>query len=611
MKKFLCLFLLSFSVLLFSTAPVLAQAENSQTSKLSSSLALEQTIDINSKATTVTQTIRGITNESEIILPIHGQLEAQVQTAPNTKTTQDDGSLKVKTAGMKEIKISYQSNNVWREFTKDVAQIVIAKPISFTGSVSTKVLLSGDEIVNAVGAKPSEADYEDNRQFFIYEQKVGKLEPIILLKGTAVQAQLTLEKNLENNSFWWKNINTLLPLDTSMQSSFEQKISPEATSMRIDKDGNITTKNRLFPKQGYMSKTRVDLEISQNFIDRDSEAKIAQIPPEIAADYSKNTDVWPGGQLKKLGLNVDNLRDETVIKSVEIITDKVVNNGGQYNPKTDFSNRQERVKQKPTTSIDYADKTVAALRETGIPSRVIVGWKVHPDGNKTPHAWVEAYIPPDEGWLAFDPALMKSGESPFGVVLFDHIANVVWGANATEPAFNNESAWEIEYKSLKLESQTFGKSNLNSKKYMFLPGVSAIISKVDMPKGQIVDAVLLETSSGFRELGSLAPLQKFQALQFSIGSESFNSTKTTLGVGIEGEFSEVLVEGRSEVVYWSMIISFVIIFVLVWLTLKFRKRANPSEVRLYPKQKDEGHIEDEDLLDVKGTKTTIPVKKKK
>lgn len=206
---------------------------------------------------------------------------------------------------------------------------------------------------------------------------------------------------------------------------------------------------------------------------------------------------------------------------------------------------------------------------------------------------------------------MKAGEVPFGVVLFDHIANIIWGADDAEPYFDNEAAWDIEYKSLKLEPSKFEKENFISKKYMVLPGVSLLSTKVDMPSGQVVDAMMLETSSGFRQLGSLAPLQQFRSYQASLGGDAFDESKATLGVGIDGEFSEVFVESKTTVVYWTMVVTFVLVVVVAWLVLALRKRANHDDVRLYPKDKNIERVEDSDLLDVKGTKVTIPVKKKK
>ncbi len=588
-----------------------AQTSTKSINQIQPSLKLNQTIDIDKKTSTVTQTISGITTEKTLILPTYGLVQGEVGTTPFVKTDQKAGKLVVSTDGQKKIVIEYRSDGVWHEFTKDVAQVVVAAPVSFTGNVDTKILLDSNEIINPIGAKPAETDYEGDKQFFSYNQTSEKIEPIILLKGSAVQASLTLEKKLENDSFWWKNITTIMPLDTSMQTSFVKNIDPNTDSMRIDKDGNIQATHRLFPKQDFVTKAQVDLDITQGFVDPDADGQISQLLPEIVADYTKNTDIWRGGQLDKLDLNGEDLRKDSVVKAVEKITNKIVANGDEYNPKTDFSTRKDRAKQKPSTSIDYADQTAAALRETGIPARVVAGWEIDAAGKKSPHAWVEAFIPPDDGWLAFDPGLMKAGEVPFGVVLFDHVANIIWGANDVEPFFDIDADWNIEYKSLKLESSKFKKENFSSKKYMILPGISLLYSKVNMPSGQVVDAMMLETSSGSRELGSLAPLQKFHSYQPSLGGDAFDTSKTTLGVGVDGEFSEVFVESKTSVVYWTMFVTFAFVVALAWLLLALRKRANHEDIRLYPKDKNIERVEDSDLLDVKGTKITIPVKKKK
>jgi hypothetical protein len=611
MKKFLCLLFLAVGLLALFPSTTQAQASRKQNNQSQPALNLNQTIDIDKKTSTVTQTITGITTEKTISLPVLGLVQGEIGTTPVVNTEQKDGQLIVPTAGQEKIVIEYQSEGIWREFTKEVVQIVVAAPVSFSGNVDTKILLAGDEIMNPIGSKPTETDYEGDRQFFNYKQASDKLEPIILLKGSAVQATLKLESRLENDSFWWKNITTILPLDTSMQASFVKSIDPNTNSMRIDKDGNIQAIHRLFPKQDFSTKTQVDLDITQGFVDPESEGQISQLPSEIVADYTKNTDIWREGQLKKLGLSGEELRKGSVVNAVEKITSNIVADGEAYNPEADFSARKERAKQKPSTSIDYADQTVAALREAGIPARVVAGWKVDPMGKKSPHAWVEAFIPPDDGWLAFDPGLMKAGEVPFGVVLFDHVANIIWGANDVEPIFDNSAEWDIEYKSLKLESSKFEKDNFSSKKYMILPGISILYSKVNMPSGQVVDAMVLETSSGFRQLGSLAPLQRFHSYQLSLGGDAFDASKTTLGVGIDGEFSEVFVESKTSVVYWTMIVTFAFVVVLAWLLLALRKRANHDDIRLYPKDRNIERVEDSDLLDVKGTKITIPVKKKK
>lgn len=376
MKKFLCLLFLSVGLLALLPSVTNAQASTKLSKQTQSALKLEQTIDIDKTASTVTQTISGISTEKTISLPVYGLIKGEVGTTPAVKTEQKNGQLIVPTEGKKKIVIEYQADGIWHEFTKDVVQIVVTAPVSFSGDVDTKIILAGDVIINPIGPKPAETDYEGDKQFFSYKQTSDKLEPIILLKGSAVQATLKLESKLKNDSFWWKSITTILPPDTSMQASFVKNIDPSTNSMQIDKDGNIQAIHRLFPKQTFSTKTQVDLDITQGFVDPESDGQISQLPPEIVADYTKNTDIWREGQLKKLGLDGEELRKDSVVKTVEEITDSIVANGDAYNPKTDFTTRNNRTKQKPSTSIDYADQTVAALREVRIPARVVAGWRL-------------------------------------------------------------------------------------------------------------------------------------------------------------------------------------------------------------------------------------------
>jgi len=493
-----------------------------------------------------------------------------------------------------ELDIEYEAEDLLANFKQ--SQNVLVPPFEIGGQVTKQTIEIASPLDGLggtlVGIKPDSTSTTGNVQTYKFS-KDGLIDtPIVLQNGVSSNAKLELKADLENKSFWWVTKTVVLPLDTNQQQSYIESIEPKPTKVRVDKDGNIIAKFRLRPFKKIRVKAVADVVIEQKSYDLENDAGFQQIPVDIAADYTGNTDIWPDKWLQNLGLNKEDLRKKTVIKATEEVYKAVADKSADYNPKFSYPDRIASSNQPASTSLDNADVLTSALRSAGIPARVVGGVITNNQlsvfDKAENYVWVEAYIP-EIGWMTVDPVQGKFGQQFFGQSGAEKIGLSIWGVNDKLPEFEPSGA-SVEYNTSSLPKEKFTNNAVGGQKFILLPGISLQRVVASMPAGVIHDEVAIRSGGKEQQLGSLAPLQKMSVFQIKIGSDSRKTSKLDLVVG-----GEKVSSGNAKVNYLFVVIEVVSLITLGWFMIQWRKKSNAPFV-IAEDSSDEHEIEGQNLL---------------
>jgi hypothetical protein len=520
------------------------------------------------------------------------ETKASANGVPFTAT---DLTLKLGSKTSETVTIKYSSSDLHAEYEQ--ADSVFVPPFDLEGEIekqSVSITAPLDiEIGNVIGAEVSDATTVGGEQTYSFVQDKAYDSPIILQLGSSTVADVIIKSKLENKGFWWKTKSVVLPLDTNQQRSFVTSIEPKPTAVRVDIDGNIIAEYSLRPQQTVNVTAKATVAIEQKVYDLENESGFQQIEQDLISDYTSSTDLWPTSVLDSLDLNAETIREKSVLAAVEQINNALVKVAPAYDSETDFSKRTKNEELETWTSVDCADRMIAALRATGIPARMVGG--VITDNQltvfETPQkaAWVEAYVP-DIGWITVDPVLGKLSDNFFGQAGLQKVGYFIWGVSDRIPEFQNDEV-TVSYSSDTLPDDSFkNKQVLSGQNFILLPGVSVLRSVATMPKGIIHDEVSIRALGAESQLGSLAPLQERQTLRFIIGDKSWQNVPMTLAVA-----GDVVGKATANLNYMLVVAEVLLLGLVVWFMLKWRKKRR-APIVLHDDDSKDYVIEGQDLL---------------
>ncbi|MBP7018615.1 transglutaminase domain-containing protein [Candidatus Saccharibacteria bacterium] len=493
-----------------------------------------------------------------------------------------------------ELDIEYQAKDLLADLKQ--SQNVLVPPFELGGEVTKQTIEISAPLDGLggtlVGIKPESTSTTGDVQTYKFKRNALIDTPIVLQNGASASAKLELEADLENTGFWWTTKTVVLPLDTNQQQSYIESIRPRPTKVRVDKDGNISASFRLRPFKKIKIKATADVVMEQKSYDLENEAGFQQIPVDIAADYTGNTDIWPDKWLQNLGLNKQELRKKTVLQATEEVYKAVADKSGNFNQKFSHRDRIGNSNQQISTSLDNADVLTSALRSVGIPARVVGGVITNNQlsvlDKAVNHVWVEAYVP-EIGWMTIDPVQGKFGKEFFGQSGAERTGLSIWGVNDKLPDFE-PSEVKIEYNNENLPKEKFTNDAVGGQNFVLLPGISLQRAVASMPAGVIHDEVAIRSGGKEQQLGSLAPLQKMSVFQIKIGSDSWKTSKLDLVVG-----GEKVSSGNTKVNYLFVVIEALLLIMFGWFMIQWRKKSNAPFV-IAEDSSDEHEIEGQNLL---------------
>ncbi len=493
-----------------------------------------------------------------------------------------------------ELTIEYQADDLLADFKQ--SQNVLIPPFELGGQISKQSIELSSPLDGLggtlVGIKADKATTTGDVQTYKFSRDGLIDTPIILQNGISASAKLSITAELENKGYWWSTKTVVLPLDTNQQQSYIESIEPKPSKVSVDKDGNIIADFKLRPFKKIKVKAVADVIFEQKSYDLENESGFGQLPVDIVADYTGNTDLWPDSKLQKLGLNKDELRKKTVLEATKDVFTAVANKSGTFNSEFSYIDRIGKSKQDAQTSLDNADVMTAALRSIGIPARVVGGSITNNQltvlEKAQKHVWVEAYVP-DIGWMTLDPTQGKFGEGFFGQSGVERIGLSIWGVHDKLPEFE-ASEIDVEYNTNSLPEEKFTDKAVSGQNFLLLPGVSLLRSVAKMPAGIIHDEVTVKSGGKEQELGSLAPLQKMQTFRIKTGGSSFKDSKLILGVG-----GEEVASGKAKVNYAVVVVEVILLIGIVWFMVQWRKKSNAPFV-IAEDNSGEYEIEGQNLL---------------
>ncbi len=372
----------------------------------------------------------------------------------------------------------------------------------------------------------SGVSHQNNRQEFVFKKKDIKQNVLGLSFSDSQIYTLDLNSELRNTSLFPKMVSLNLPLDLHNQSAFIENITPQPEEIRVDADGNIIARYRLWPFDRKRVSITAATRVKQLRYDP-SKAKSASKTPEQLQTYVESGTYWPTqGTVAEKAREITKKEKnawENTRRLHNYVRDKIAfkQTDGKRVP------ANEVLEDKTGNKYNTADLLISMLRSQDIPARLIEGF-IYPSSGiteeKQVHAWVEAYIN-DVGWVTLDPAWSKIFGS-FGYSSADRIAM---------KAVSNDSQYQNFYplKSTVFDSEIrkelpkkeTGQVNASATRYTILPGVVYDERKVRNTSGYVIDDAKV---SGVFE-GSLAPHAELTNGQWNLAGFSRFSVEQSVG----------------------------------------------------------------------------------
>lgn len=331
------------------------------------------------------------------------------------------------------------------------------------------------------------ADGPDKKEIKVSSPKESSLK---LIFGNAVSYAFTIDKEISNSDNSPIAVELNLPPSTETQIVTYANIKPQPLSAYMDSEGNLFAVYAVAPKttlniliDGYITLGR-ERDTSQG-IDRPvltTTNKYWSLTPEYLESFK--TDVIPelttpleGSSFPQLStLQRQYLYDQVY---------KYMTTNYSFNDGDDASARKGAKSSTLSSSLsayDFADLTIALLRENSVPSRLIIGYVTPIAGYFEEgffHYWVE-YWDSEIGWITMDPALSaKTGAKYHGGELPGHVTIVRRGQDPVAPKLSAYLPGEVIFnlsKTQSIESASLSIELVDNKPTIFSPFIGLTVS---------------------------------------------------------------------------------------------------------------------------------------
>lgn len=412
---------------------------------------------------------------------------------------------------------------------------------------------------------------DGRRKLTFTKRNIGKDVLGVSFAGTQTHT-VTLSSDLQNLLPFPKTVTLPLPPDLHNQSVYIDQIEPQPSEVRVDPDGNILARYRLWPWEQKQVSVRAIVRLSHLRYDASGAGPVSDTPQHLA-QYTKDGAYWPTGgtvreksqQLIKSGAAAWQktrqlhhfVRDEIELQPTEaarLPADRVLDN-------------------RQGDAGNVADLLVALLRSQDIPARAIEGF-VYPSSGvsdtTSPHTWAEAYVA-GVGWITLDPVWAGQFRS-FGSSSSDRVAVRILGNDRQQD--DSRSPASLAHKlqpSGKLPERkpehVRGEISVTAVRRMVLPGVAYDQRSIHNGSGYIVDNV---SASGIFN-GSLAPYANLTRGQWELAG--FRGFDVSYQVG-KADAAEI----SSEVSWWPVLFP-VLLIIVAGVVQFYRYRARAYKER--------------------------------
>jgi transglutaminase-like putative cysteine protease len=445
------------------------------------------------------------------------------------------------------------------------------------------------------GAAASERQTVGGRQLFTFDESALRQNALALAFGDATIYRANFNFPLRNSAPWPQTLSVTLPPDLNNQKSYLKSLTPQPSSTRLDRDGNVLAQYRLAPGQSLIVQTQVLSEVKYVEYDVAASGYRRDIPADLVATYTKSSQYWPtGGGVAAAAAKLNNDQAPTV-ENVKAMYQFVIDRLSYNKDKIKFNVRQgaDKALANPENAVclEYADLLVAMLRSQGIPARMPVGYGYSSNLKTTStvadslHAWVEAYVP-GIGWMTLDPTWGEKFDQ-FGRSDLDHFAFAVWGETDQSPAAvmtgGRDLGYQYEAATLGFEASISSAplgGTVKATRYFVLPFVSLTRVRAQADSTQATDAGWLRLGQAQLPLGSLAPGQTI-----TFNHPEFGNFARSAEYGrIEKSKPVVLAASEVQVNYWPMVglATFTLLGSAYLIVIRLRPRNPNRETTVEP-----------------------------
>lgn len=243
-----------------------------------------------------------------------------------------------------------------------------------------------------------------------------------------------LKYHLYNKNLFPITTEIAIPPKTNYQDIEIDKISPEPSNIRVDKDGNWLAQYLLLPSQkkdvSVLGKAKLSLYPSR-----------MNISNQELLEYLKEKPYWQTSnpEIKKLAQNLGTPQAiyQYVVKSLSYDFSRVSDSKPRLGATAVLSNPSSAV------CLEFTDLFVTLARASGIPAREVDGFAFTKNTKERPlslvkdvlHAWPEYYDKDTKAWVMVDPTWGNTtgGVDYFNTLDFDHFTFVTKGLNSSYP----------------------------------------------------------------------------------------------------------------------------------------------------------------------------------
>lgn len=439
---------------------------------------------------------------------------------------------------------------------------------SLTESITITLPLSMGLPV-AVGLQADDSEASNGKQTYFFKGVKNRTSSILFDFDTVLEYGLTWDETVRNNSWWWQDITVVLSPDTNQQVVSIESINPRPKSIRLNQDGNILLTYTVGPKRSVRVQAEGSSTLRSVRYMIDATRTLGEIGDNLQA-YLAPTGAWANGE---------KVEGDTALSVAEALYDKAVEEAAAVSAE----NYEE-----------FVNNLVADARASGVPARVVRGVLANNGAQNSiepvRHWWAEFYLP-GTGWFTVDPAIGNM-YSAFASGDAYHVAEFIRGLDSTSPK-TNVSPVKLTARELPVEEAEEKNPTIEQIKYVVLPGLSVVRTKVTMPAGSVADGLGYKDGDSTFKLGSLAPLQVIERWTFAFGADSWSESSVSVGV-LTADGIEAVSESVSTLSFWALVYPLIAVGLIVGV-IAWRRKRNNTSIKVSEADEDI-EVEAEDLL---------------